>query len=153
MRSGLSYLSFTSFFLMIRRPPRSTRTDTLFPYTTLFRSKLGRTTGLPDIAERVPSARRPALPALMEKNSFTNGTLTPYDSWAAAPLPSPGLPKDSTLTTGGGVDSQVEPHFPPKGKPILALDTGAGPLGIIARPSEAAQPPMPAQAAAARGPP
>src|SRR3546814_18025071 len=29
-------LSF--FFLMIRRPPRSTRTDTLFPYTTLFRS-------------------------------------------------------------------------------------------------------------------
>src|SRR3546814_4404348 len=26
---------------MIRRPPRSTRTDTLFPYTTLFRSKLG----------------------------------------------------------------------------------------------------------------
>src|SRR3546814_1488986 len=28
------------FFLMIRRPPRSTRTDTLFPYTTLFRSVL-----------------------------------------------------------------------------------------------------------------
>src|SRR3546814_1185082 len=26
------------FFLMIRRPPRSTRTDTLFPYPTLFRS-------------------------------------------------------------------------------------------------------------------
>src|SRR3546814_14356159 len=26
------------FFLMIRRPPRDTRTDTLFPYTTLFRS-------------------------------------------------------------------------------------------------------------------
>src|SRR3546814_10082899 len=30
------------FFLMIRRPPRSTRTDTLFPYTTLFRSAPGR---------------------------------------------------------------------------------------------------------------
>src|SRR3546814_13017422 len=29
------------FFLMIRRPPRSTRTDTLFPYTTLFRSVWG----------------------------------------------------------------------------------------------------------------
>src|SRR3546814_10776473 len=27
---------------MIRRPPRSTRTDTLFPYTTLFRSRLGK---------------------------------------------------------------------------------------------------------------
>src|SRR3546814_19267258 len=33
---ALFCLSF--FFLMIRRPPRSTRTDTLFPYTTLFRS-------------------------------------------------------------------------------------------------------------------
>src|SRR3546814_2173243 len=31
------------FFLMIRRPPRSTRTDTLFPYTTLFRSARART--------------------------------------------------------------------------------------------------------------
>src|SRR3546814_12225951 len=31
-------MSFYIFFLMIRRPPRSTRTDTLFPYTTLFRS-------------------------------------------------------------------------------------------------------------------
>src|SRR3546814_15083886 len=30
------------FFLMIRRPPRSTRTDTLFPYTTLFRSPARR---------------------------------------------------------------------------------------------------------------
>src|SRR3546814_4115028 len=30
---------FFFFFLMIRRPPRSTRTDTLFPYTTLFRSR------------------------------------------------------------------------------------------------------------------
>src|SRR3546814_19968038 len=31
-------LSSCIFFLIIRRPPRSTRTDTLFPYTTLFRS-------------------------------------------------------------------------------------------------------------------
>src|SRR3546814_17609265 len=33
------YSLFIVFFLMIRRPPRSTRTDTLFPYTTLFRSR------------------------------------------------------------------------------------------------------------------
>src|SRR3546814_19245199 len=32
------FVSYVFFFLMIRRPPRSTRTDTLFPYTTLFRS-------------------------------------------------------------------------------------------------------------------
>src|SRR3546814_13975696 len=34
----LIFCSYMFFFLMIRRPPRSTRTDTLFPYTTLFRS-------------------------------------------------------------------------------------------------------------------
>src|SRR3546814_18472741 len=33
------------FFLMIRRPPRTTRTDTLFPYTTLFRSPARQTHG------------------------------------------------------------------------------------------------------------
>src|SRR3546814_5131143 len=39
-------------FLMIRLPPRSTRTDTLFPYTTLFRSRI-------DPAQRrVPSVQR-----------------------------------------------------------------------------------------------
>src|SRR3546814_12361591 len=38
------------FFLMIRRPPRSTRTDTLFPYTTLFRSDFARFPGFDDEA-------------------------------------------------------------------------------------------------------
>src|SRR3546814_10631958 len=33
-----SFVTYSFFVLMIRRPPRSTRTDTLFPYTTLFRS-------------------------------------------------------------------------------------------------------------------
>src|SRR3546814_8390471 len=36
LRQPTTQISFV--FLMIRRPPRSTRTDTLFPYTTLFRS-------------------------------------------------------------------------------------------------------------------
>src|SRR3546814_16191195 len=40
--SGAAYCVLIVYvvFLMIRRPPRSTRTDTLFPYTTLFRSKM-----------------------------------------------------------------------------------------------------------------
>src|SRR3546814_14839386 len=38
----VAYDFYLFFFLMIRRPPRSTRTDTLFPYTTLFRSTLRR---------------------------------------------------------------------------------------------------------------
>src|SRR3546814_8686811 len=35
---GFVCLVYFLFFLMLRLPPRSTRTDTLFPYTTLFRS-------------------------------------------------------------------------------------------------------------------
>src|SRR3546814_14626004 len=42
------------FFLMIRRPPRSTRTDPLFPYTTLFRSS-----GRPPPIPHPPSAAFP----------------------------------------------------------------------------------------------
>src|SRR3546814_15995418 len=41
---------------MIRRPPRSTRTDTLFPYTTLFRS--GRSAHAPRPGRRRPAANR-----------------------------------------------------------------------------------------------
>src|SRR6187551_36608 len=35
--AGRAYRTFVIFFLMIRRPPRSTQRTTLFPYTTLFR--------------------------------------------------------------------------------------------------------------------
>src|SRR3546814_5228960 len=45
-------LGYFFFFLMIRRPPRSTRTDTLFPYTTLFRSAANP--HLAAAAERAP---------------------------------------------------------------------------------------------------
>src|SRR3546814_2534279 len=44
---------FLVFFLMIRRPPRSTRTDTLFPYTTLFRSPHPDDPGERDVADRL----------------------------------------------------------------------------------------------------
>src|SRR3546814_3184910 len=50
---GFGWCVFLFCFLMIRRPPRSTRTDTLFPYTTLFRSH----------ARRLPQARRRELHA------------------------------------------------------------------------------------------
>src|SRR3546814_6451675 len=46
------------FFLMIRRPPRSTRTDTLFPYTTLFRSKSRCPRGVQASVDRPRSASR-----------------------------------------------------------------------------------------------
>src|SRR3546814_2769575 len=45
---------------MIRRPPRSTRTDTLFPYATLFRSAAARRSigAVPDDPRRPPQPRR-----------------------------------------------------------------------------------------------
>src|SRR3546814_12079940 len=51
---------------MIRRPPRSTRTDTLFPYTTLFRS---------DYDERrdIPSSTRAALDYLSYLHDYFDG--------------------------------------------------------------------------------
>src|SRR3546814_2549329 len=48
------------FFLMIRRPPRSTRTDTLFPYTTLCRSMDVGLPSLQGMRTGVPVARRKA---------------------------------------------------------------------------------------------
>src|SRR3546814_8484340 len=42
------------FFLMIRRPPRSTRTDTLFPYTTLFRSARHGICYIPFVHDLIP---------------------------------------------------------------------------------------------------
>src|SRR3546814_3495733 len=55
----VSYVFF--FFLMIRRPPRSTRTDTLFPYTTLFRSRPPRFRRRPlALRSRARGASRPS---------------------------------------------------------------------------------------------
>src|SRR3546814_20843319 len=55
------------FFLLIRRPPRSTRTATLFPYTTLFRSPAS--SGEDDLAEHVAlSHRGEALTGLVHRD-------------------------------------------------------------------------------------
>src|SRR3546814_3907188 len=45
---------------MIRRPPRSTRTDTLFPYTTLFRSVPKSPSWCPHVAGQIPVQNEPA---------------------------------------------------------------------------------------------
>src|SRR3546814_14551309 len=58
------------FFLMIRRPPRSTRTDTLCPYTTLFRSERSRDT--------LRSARRTSLDFARDERSRGNDDIVPF---------------------------------------------------------------------------
>src|SRR3546814_7169826 len=55
---------------MIRRPPRSTRTDTLFPYTTLFRSS-SRAAVLPAVARPFASQIHP-LPSIVAQGAVRN---------------------------------------------------------------------------------
>src|SRR3546814_3234360 len=64
MLTDMHFLSF-SVFLMIRRPPRSTLTDTLFPYTTLFRSRVLPARGLGGLeaVRRLAASQRMAVPA------------------------------------------------------------------------------------------
>src|SRR3546814_12399403 len=66
-------LSACFFLFMIRRPPRSTRTDTLFPYTTLFRSPGGN-----DDRYTVPVAEDGSGAMFMQMNRAKRGlTLKP----------------------------------------------------------------------------
>src|SRR3546814_1272869 len=73
---------------MIRRPPRSTRTDTLFPYTTLFRSPEPRG------ADRDPGPclRSPADRSLAAPNGQGGGALRQADGVRRLP-PSPAPPR------------------------------------------------------------
>src|SRR3546814_2550251 len=60
---------------MLRRPPRSTRTDTLFPYTTLFRSASART---------APSTLSGSVPSGIEKISDTDDTVGRDRHWSVS---------------------------------------------------------------------
>src|SRR3546814_2467426 len=60
---------------MIRRPPRSTRTDTLFPYTTLFRSQAGLATNF--TAEQFASAMQQANQAAAADDAAVTAALQP----------------------------------------------------------------------------
>src|SRR3546814_13484763 len=71
------------FFLMIRRPPRSTRTDTLFPYTTLFRS-LGICLGMQllfDASDEGDTACLGLLPGRVTLLPDAHGVRIPHMGW------------------------------------------------------------------------
>src|SRR3546814_3296571 len=73
---------------MIRRPPRSTRTDTLFPYTTLFRSEALRADGKL-VVDRAPAAIGPFTnpPVNMEQNrEATNVNMVTCGGQATIPM-------------------------------------------------------------------
>src|SRR5213082_3697780 len=69
MRDSIPLCYFCFFFLMIRRPPRSTLCQTLFPYTTLFRS----TPACP----RRESGRRPRGPCPRRSEEHTSELQSP----------------------------------------------------------------------------
>src|SRR3989475_9328595 len=65
--------SLLFFFLMIRRPPRST----LFPYTTLFRSRSGRSSGSRSCRDSTPEGTRAACPCRALETRRSRGTDAP----------------------------------------------------------------------------
>src|SRR3546814_13935265 len=96
------------FFLMIRRPPRSTRTDTLFPYTTLFRSR-------PRLAEARALLDPPDLGTQGGHGSRWSGA----ESVRSRRLESPGK---AALHTRLLIGSRRHPRpFTPRGSAIFVL--------------------------------
>src|SRR3546814_20746484 len=88
-------LCFVCFFVRERRPPRSTRTDTLFPYTTLFRSYAEqlqfrherlmlpgrRPFDAPDVAAELPGIRK-----LLLAGQYREGVNKAFEALTAAGL-------------------------------------------------------------------
>src|SRR3546814_5964934 len=69
---------------MIRRPPRSTRTDTLFPYTTLFRSRLGAHIALEQHEQEIAGRRHDAHAVIAQPFEFPRQPATPFRIMLAA---------------------------------------------------------------------
>src|SRR3546814_18945504 len=107
---------------MIRRPPRSTRTDTLFPYTTLFRSPASHRTCGPNLRRTARNGRR-------------------LRAWSPNLRPKPAVNREEWPQVGGllrdvpgfalawrqmGGGAVVPRHTSSGGRPWWALSAGGG---------------------------
>src|SRR3546814_6219575 len=72
---------------MIRRPPRSTRTDTLFPYTTLFRSFVHPDSKCASCSSLSSRAQRGILPDCCRRRSFVVLGMTATSAACSFPIP------------------------------------------------------------------
>src|SRR3546814_11980786 len=124
-------------FLMRRRPPRSTRTDTLFPYTTLFRSHAGNGALMAEYArerrlflpiQAVPDRVKAAFLSAEDKNFYNHPGIDPpgllsavvnnYQNIGSGRRPqdasqiNPQLAKNFLLTTDHTIDSTVMKTIP-----------------------------------------
>src|SRR3546814_14226355 len=83
-----SIYSLLFFFLMIRRPPRSTRTDTPFPYTTLFRSCRAPPSQISDLGAAMMS---------LQEYRTKSASLADFLPWVALVGPGVVLNKDGSF--------------------------------------------------------
>src|SRR3546814_18740426 len=116
---------------MIRRPPRSTRTDTLFPYTTLFRSLADRQRGLARLACR----RRRLVDRHVAHREDVAGTLRPRPA---------GIQQGDrrhSQSRGQGAACPAKPHCKPSR--LLYLRPQSGPELRPAMRAETLFPPKP----------
>src|SRR3546814_9544071 len=86
---------------MIRRPPRSTRTDTLFPYTTLFRSELERPGPLTGVDTATTKGADDQVRQTQDRSRPVD-TLDPRER-ATSPRPPRTLPIEGTASAPGRV--------------------------------------------------
>src|SRR3546814_6391200 len=116
------------FFLMIRRPPRSTRTDTLFPYTTLFRSHAPDNPRRKEAGHPITHAFTRAIPTaqcmtchMHQPNIFLNSYLgyTMWDYESDAPQMWPG-PENTTPRPPGMSDEDYQRTYKQQRYPTAA---------------------------------
>src|SRR3546814_20995343 len=104
---------------MIRRPPRSTRTDTLFPYTTLFRSRFGPYVKHGSVYKSIPA----------DEDVLTIGLNRAVDLLAQAKEKSGALREMGPHPAGGGVITINKGRFGPylrHGRVMESLPKNAG---------------------------
>src|SRR3546814_2775859 len=98
---------FWFFFLIIRRPPGSTRTDPLFPYTTLFRSRA-----------RCPATNSAASPAARTARSRGSCAWPPPHGAAARGRQSGQCPRPARAAAAGAVRSPAADGKDPRGSDL-----------------------------------
>src|SRR3546814_1995484 len=121
---------------MIRRPPRATRTDTLFPYTTLFRARLGRPDAVAGLARELEPGEvvQAVVPvrlehlrdlAVQQRRAVTEGALGVVPAIRLVDLSDLGLPVAERLVHGAFLLFWVEVPGPVAGRAPVGICTVA----------------------------
>src|SRR3546814_11035010 len=96
------------FFLMIRRPPRSTRTDTLFPYTTLFRSEKQVSYDTSDRVDQVVVDGAAYDYSYSTSGTTQTTTVTGPGSETETYVVDPGISRPTSITNGTGQTTTLQ---------------------------------------------